>query len=72
MAKLPVDFARAQECMGAEGSQGLHWKGSRQRSGWDFELRKGAPPMRSEWLDENAVMVGSVPCKLSSEVHING
>jgi hypothetical protein len=41
------------------------------RSGRDSGLRKEVQPVRSGWLDGGVVMIGSVPCKLSSEVHVN-
>jgi hypothetical protein len=43
-----------------------------RRSGRDSELRKEVQPISSGRLDRDAMMIGSVPCKLSLEVHVNG
>jgi hypothetical protein len=47
---------------------GVYYGRSRQ----DSELRKEVQVVSSGWLDGDAVMIGLVPCKLSSELHVNG
>jgi hypothetical protein len=42
------------------------------RSGRDSELRKEVQPISLGCLDRDAMMIGSVPCKLSPMVHVNG